>query len=113
MQLNESFYAANNLRNVCLKHQVRECCCVLACVRLFAAPTYPTPAASRNATAKDRHACLPLCCLPVVGASWCMEHTPMSCVLMCTQDVLEVATLGELLPQLAYHLQACLHRQHW
>lgn len=42
-----------------------------------------------------------------------MEHTPMSCVLMCTQDVLEVATLGELLPQLAYHLQACLHRQHW
>jgi hypothetical protein len=29
------------------------------------------------------------------------------------QDVLEVVTLNELLPQLAYHLQSCLHRQQW
>lgn len=35
------------------------------------------------------------------------------CVLCAAQDVLEVVTLGELLPQLAYHLQTCLHRQQW
>lgn len=34
-------------------------------------------------------------------------------LLLGLQDVLEVVTLGELLPQLAYHLQACLHKQQW
>ncbi|WIA20847.1 hypothetical protein OEZ85_005197 [Tetradesmus obliquus] len=29
------------------------------------------------------------------------------------QDVLEPATLRELLPKLALHMQACLHRQQW
>lgn len=43
----------------------------------------------------------------IVGVvAWC-------CCLPCLQDVLEVVTLGELLPQLAYHLQTCLHRQQW
>jgi hypothetical protein len=34
-------------------------------------------------------------------------------LLLCLQDVLEPATLRELLPKLALHMQACLHKQQW
>jgi hypothetical protein len=34
-------------------------------------------------------------------------------VALCLQDILEASTLRELLPKLALHMQACLHRQQW
>lgn len=47
------------------------------------------------------------------GEAYCMDGDLLVAVCIVLQDVLEVATLGELLPQLAFHLQTCLHRQQW
>jgi hypothetical protein len=116
VQLNESFYAANSLRTVCLKHQVRGCLLVLAHLRPGCA-VLGRPTSTTAATAGGTHACLPAPVLHAGSGSTLMHaallyHSVCVCG-MCTQDVLEVVTLGEFLPQLAYHLQTCLHRQHW